>query len=90
MDYIPYGEARFYQGDLIRCQGYHDDYACSCQRVAMLGSDWNGFQYSRTCCQVHVGACGHVLKCQALNIAASQGPGSSGAYPVLKAPGHSC
>jgi hypothetical protein len=31
---------------------------------------------------------GHVLSCQALNVAASQGPSSSGTYRVLKAPGH--
>jgi hypothetical protein len=36
---------------------------------------------------VCIGACGHVLSCQALNAIASRGPGSVGAYPVLKAPG---
>jgi hypothetical protein len=35
-----------------------------------------------------MGACGHVLSCQTLNIAASCGFGSSGAYSVLKAPRH--
>jgi hypothetical protein len=34
-----------------------------------------------------VGACGHVLSCQALNIATSREPGSVGAYPMLKALG---
>jgi hypothetical protein len=40
-----------------------------------------------TCCQARGGTCGHVLSCQALNVAAFQGPGSSGAYPVLNGPG---
>jgi hypothetical protein len=39
MDRILYGEARFYQGELIRCQSYHGQYACSCVRVAILGGD---------------------------------------------------
>jgi hypothetical protein len=47
---------------------------------------WNGFQYSSTCCQARRGTCGHVLSCQALNVAASQGPGSSGTYPILNGP----
>jgi hypothetical protein len=29
-----------------------------------------------------VGSCGHVLKCQVLNDAASQGPGASGLYSL--------
>jgi hypothetical protein len=33
-----------------------------------------------------VGACCHVLKWQALNVVASQGAGSIGDYPILKAP----
>jgi hypothetical protein len=32
-------EARFYQGVLIRYQGYHDDYACSCGGAAMSDGD---------------------------------------------------
>jgi hypothetical protein len=40
---IPYEEARFYQGELIRCQSYHDDYAYSCGRVAMSGGDGMDF-----------------------------------------------
>jgi hypothetical protein len=47
-------------------------------------------QYSSTCCQVRVGACGHVLSCQTLNVTASRGPISDGAYPVLKCPRRSC
>jgi hypothetical protein len=39
MDQIRYGEARFYQGELIQCQSYHDDYVCSCGRVDMSGGD---------------------------------------------------
>jgi hypothetical protein len=39
MDRIPYGEAHFYQGELIRCQSYHGNYACSCSEVAMSGGD---------------------------------------------------
>jgi hypothetical protein len=39
MDRIPYGETRFYQDELIQCQGYHDDYACSCDGVAMSSND---------------------------------------------------
>jgi hypothetical protein len=34
-----------------------------------------------------MGICGHVLLCQAFNVAASQEPGSVDAYPMLKAPG---
>jgi hypothetical protein len=37
-----------------------------------------------------VGTCDHVLSCQALNAAIYRGPGSGGAYPVLKAPGRGC
>jgi hypothetical protein len=48
------------------------------------------FQHSSTCCQVHVGACGHNLSYQTLNVTASRGPGSCGAYSVLKAHGHGC
>jgi hypothetical protein len=39
MDRILYGEARFYQRELIRCQSYHGHYAYSCVSVAMLGGD---------------------------------------------------
>jgi hypothetical protein len=39
MDWNPYGEDRFYQGELIWCQSYHGDYACSCGDVIMSGSD---------------------------------------------------
>jgi hypothetical protein len=49
----------------------------------------DGFQYSSTRYQVRVGAYGHVLSCQALNVIASRGASSDGAYPVLKTPGHS-
>jgi hypothetical protein len=35
-----------------------------------------------------VGAYGRVLSCQALNITASGELGSTGAYPMLKAPRH--
>jgi hypothetical protein len=50
----------------------------------------DGFQYLTICSKVHVSACGHVLLCQSLNAVASRGPGSSGAYPVLKAPECGC
>jgi hypothetical protein len=33
-----------------------------------------------------VDACGRVLSCQTLNVAASRGPDSSGAYLILKTP----
>jgi hypothetical protein len=33
-----------------------------------------------------VGACGHVLSCQAVNAAASRDPGVGKAYPILKTP----
>jgi hypothetical protein len=36
-----------------------------------------------------LGTCGVVLSCQTFNVAASRGPDSGGAYPVLEAPGHS-
>jgi hypothetical protein len=39
MDRILCGEAYFYQGMFIRCQSYHDDYACYCGGVAMSGGD---------------------------------------------------
>jgi hypothetical protein len=48
----------------------------------------DGFQLSSACCQVDVGACGHVLSCQALNVTVSRGPGFGGAYPILEAPRH--
>jgi hypothetical protein len=38
-DRILHGEARFYQGMLIRCQSYHGDYVCTIGRVAMSGGD---------------------------------------------------
>jgi hypothetical protein len=39
MDQIPYGETRFYQGELIRCQSYYDDYTCSCGGVIVSDGD---------------------------------------------------
>jgi hypothetical protein len=39
MDWISYGEAHFYHGELIRCQSYDGDYVCSCGSVAMPGND---------------------------------------------------
>jgi hypothetical protein len=39
---------------------------------------------------VRVDACDHILSHQALNVIASRGLGSCGAYLVLKAPGHDC
>jgi hypothetical protein len=39
MERIPYGEARFYQGKLIQCKSYHDDYACSCGGVTLSDGD---------------------------------------------------
>jgi hypothetical protein len=35
-----------------------------------------------------MGACGHVLSCQALNATASRGHSSGGDYLVLKTPEH--
>jgi hypothetical protein len=43
MDWIPYGEVRFYQGEFIRCQSYHGDYACSCGGVAISSADGMDF-----------------------------------------------
>jgi hypothetical protein len=34
-------------------------------------------------------ACDYILSCQAINVAASQDPGTSRAYPILKTPGQS-
>jgi hypothetical protein len=39
-----------------------------------------------TGCQVHVGACGHLLSCQTLNATTSRISSSGGACPVLKSP----
>jgi hypothetical protein len=57
MDRILYGEAHFYQGVLIQCQSYHDDYVCFYGGVAMSGSD--GMDSST---QVHVVRCTWVPK----------------------------
>jgi hypothetical protein len=54
--------------------------------ICYVRRQWDGFQHSSTYCQVCVGVCGRVLSCQSLNVAASRGPGSNGAQPVLKAP----
>jgi hypothetical protein len=43
VDQIFYGELRLYQGELIRCQSDHGDYACSCGGVAMSDSDGTNF-----------------------------------------------
>jgi hypothetical protein len=43
MDRLPYGEARFYQGELFRHQSHHGDFACSCDGVAMLDGDGTYF-----------------------------------------------
>jgi hypothetical protein len=37
-------------------------------------------------CQVCMSPCGYVLSCQVLNIVASQGSSSNGAYLVLESP----
>jgi hypothetical protein len=50
----------------------------------------DGFSYSSVCCQVHMGACCHILSCQALNAATSQGPSSSGFTRYSKAPRRDC
>jgi hypothetical protein len=39
MDRIPRGEARLYQGMLIRCQRYRGDYVCSFGGATMLDGD---------------------------------------------------
>jgi hypothetical protein len=39
VDQISYGEVRLYQGELIRCQSDHGDYACSRGGVAMSDGD---------------------------------------------------
>jgi hypothetical protein len=39
MDRILHGEARFYQGVLVRCKSYHDDYACSFDGNVMSDDD---------------------------------------------------
>jgi hypothetical protein len=61
VDWIPYGEAHLYQGELIRCQSDHDDYACSCGRVVMSGGDGDVFQCLSACCQERLGACSYIL-----------------------------
>jgi hypothetical protein len=38
-DQISCGEARFYQGELIRCQSDNNDYVCPRGEVAMSDSD---------------------------------------------------
>jgi hypothetical protein len=63
MDRIPYGEVRFYQGEFIQCQSYHDDYAYSCDEVAM--SDEDGMDLSTRvpavrCAWTHVAMPHHV------------------------------
>jgi hypothetical protein len=39
VDRISYGEARLYQGVIIRCQSDHGDYACSRGGVDMPDGD---------------------------------------------------
>jgi hypothetical protein len=39
MDRIPYGEAHFYQDELIQCQSYYDDYTYYCGEVTMSDED---------------------------------------------------
>jgi hypothetical protein len=39
MNQISYGEARLYPGELIQCQSYYGDYACSYGGVDMSGID---------------------------------------------------
>jgi hypothetical protein len=39
MDRISYGEAHLYQSELIQCQSYRVNYACSYGGVAMSGVD---------------------------------------------------
>jgi hypothetical protein len=46
----------------------------------------DGFYYSSAHCQVCVASCGYILSYEALNVASSQGPGSSDAYRVLENP----
>jgi hypothetical protein len=85
MDWIPYGEARFYWVDLsdvrvIMVIIYIPVVGLLCKeatgRISLL----------KYFCQVCVGACGYVLSCQALNIIDSRGFGYSGAYPALGSP----
>jgi hypothetical protein len=42
VDRFSYREARLYQGELIRCQRDHDDYACSYGGVAVSDGDGMG------------------------------------------------
>jgi hypothetical protein len=56
MDRIPYVEARLYQGELIQCQSYHDDYVCSYGGV--VTSDGDGMDSTT---QVSVVRCAWVL-----------------------------
>jgi hypothetical protein len=85
MDWIPYGEARFYRVDLsdvrvIMVIMYIPVVGLLCKeatrRIPLL----------KYFCQVCVGACGYVLSCQTLNIVTSRGSGYSGAYPALGSP----
>jgi hypothetical protein len=73
-------------GELIRCQGNHDVYACSHGGVAMLGGDKTGYQLSSACCQAHVGACGYVMSCMALNDRGARGFWLFGHLPDIEDP----
>jgi hypothetical protein len=54
----------------------------------MSGGDGMDFSTRVPICQVRVGVCGYVLSCHALNGAALQGPGRSGASRYWRAPGN--
>jgi hypothetical protein len=74
MDQISYGEPCLYQGEFIRCQSDHGNYACSHGRVAMSVSDGTGSSTRVLIYQVRVGACGYVLSCLALNCTTFEDP----------------
>jgi hypothetical protein len=72
VDQIFYGEAHPFQGEFIRCQSDHGDYACSRGGVAKSGGDGTDCSTQMPICQAHVDAYGYVLSCQTLNAAAFQ------------------
>jgi hypothetical protein len=70
VDQIFYGEPRLYQGDLIRCQCDHGDYACSHSGVVVPGGDGTYSTTQVPVCQVHVSAYELVLSYMALTVVA--------------------
>jgi hypothetical protein len=87
MDLIPYGEAHFYRANLIdvkvimpiMCVSVVEFlYQVVTRQILILKYLLSGTH----------GSCGHVLSCQALNVAASRGHGSCGALPGIESHWH--